>query len=222
MSDEEHEQGGPVPLGCAAWVVVWFALVFGFAAFGFRNGVSYLIGIPIALFVLPVLLAGIKSARVHRWPHEWGRFVLIAAGLSWIWYIPLTFLAIRIPPKAEADGTELSVTECLFAAAGQSFLHHALPMLPLAFIALVTLRKFYHPYYCYTERTDSLVYSGFLALVVWLNPFVYSHYYFLKTLTHYPIVWLVAIQLLLACACGFSIGYLPVCQRYLNYKRDGR
>jgi hypothetical protein len=196
--------------------------MFGFGAYGFTNGVPYLIGIPIALFVLSILIAGIK--RGHRWPDEWGRFVFIAAGLSWIWHIPLTFLAIRIPPKAEVDGTELSMFECLRTAAGQSFLHHALPMLPLAFIALVTIRKCYQPHYRYTERNDSLVYSGFLSLFVWLNPFVYSDYSSLKTLTPYPKVWLVAIQLLLACALGFSIGYLPVYLRYreaANRKRTG-
>jgi hypothetical protein len=224
VSDEE--QGGPISSGCAAAIIVWVALLIGFVAFGFQYAALCLIIIPAVYIAFLILLAatdGFKNTWVHHRLDGWGRFVLITAGLSWIWYIPLTYLAIRVPPKAEADGAELSVIECLRNAAGQSFLCHALPILPVAFIALIAIRKCWQGYdNIYTERKDSLVYSGFLSLFVWSNPFVYSHYYVLKTLTSYPRVALIVIQLLLACACGFSIGYLPLYLRYRSYKRKAR
>jgi hypothetical protein len=222
VSDEEP-RGGPLPFGCAVAGIAWFVLLFGCLAFGFREGALCLILSPVALLALAVLvglLSGIKRAWVEHRPQEWGRFLLIAAGLSWIWYIPLTFVAIRTPP-GEALASERPVIECLGVAAGQSFLYHALPMIPLLMIAQLTIGKFYRPYYV-SERNDSLVYSAFLAFFVWSNPFVYSHYYVLRVLTSYPKVWLVVIQLLLACACGFSIGYLPAYLRYRHYKRAAR
>jgi hypothetical protein len=226
VSDEEP-QGKPLPLGCQVAIILWFALVVGFGAFGFTVVAICLLCSPFALLALFVLIASIPSiaraielAWIRHGPDEWGRFVLIAAGLSWIWYIPLTFIGIRIPP-GEALSSDLSVLECLGAAAWQSFLRHALPTLPLSFIALVIIRKWYRSH-LYTERNDSLVFSGCLALFVWSNPFVYSHYYVLRIWTSCPIIWLVVIQLSLACACGFAIGYLPVYLRYRDNKRRER